>query len=183
MPVIIFDDFTTDAQYVDFPFKVKSSAIKILKSKYYNTKLIYELIKNIINRYDILIKKENYNIIYNGCEKAIVKADEKRIEQVIYNLINNAVNYTGEDKKVIVNLIENKKNYRIEIKDTGKGIKKEEIKYVWNKYYHNDKNHKRNVYGTGLGLAIVKNIFEEYGYNYGIQSSKEGTTFYFEIKK
>ena len=47
LPVIIFDDFTTDAQYVDFPFKVKSSAIKILKSKYYNTKLIYELIKNI----------------------------------------------------------------------------------------------------------------------------------------
>ena len=155
---------------------------KVVKREITNFDL-NELIKNIINRYDILIKKENYNIIYNGCEKAIVKADEKRIEQVIYNLINNAINYTGEDKKVTVNLIENKKNYRVEIKDTGKGIKKEEIKYVWNKYYHNDKNHKRNVYGTGLGLAIVKNIFEEYGYNYGIQSSKEGTTFYFEIKK
>ena len=47
LPAIIFDDFTTDAKYVDFPFKVKSSAIKILKSKYYNTKLIYELMKNI----------------------------------------------------------------------------------------------------------------------------------------
>ena len=47
LPVIIFDDFTTDARYVDFPFKVKSSAIKILKSKCYNTKLIYELMKNI----------------------------------------------------------------------------------------------------------------------------------------
>ena len=47
LPVIIFDDFTTDAKYVDFPFKVKSSAIKILKSKCYDTKLIYELMKNI----------------------------------------------------------------------------------------------------------------------------------------
>lgn len=142
-----------------------------------------KMIKKIINRYDILIKNENYIFEYNGVENAMIKADEKRIEQIIYNLVNNAINYTGEDKKVIINLINSKKKYRIEVIDTGKGIKKEDIKYIWDKYYHNNKKHKRNMYGTGLGLSIVKNIFEEYGYKYGVESSNKGSKFYFEINK
>ena len=66
----------------------------------------------------------------------------------------------------------------------GKGIDKEEIKYIWNKYYHNEKKHKRNAFGTGLGLSIVKTILESHNYKYGVKSVKnKGTTFYFEIDK
>ncbi len=160
-----------------------------LQSNTYELKIeefdLIELIKNIIKRYYILIDSEGYIFEFNNKqEKIIVSADKKRIEQVIYNLINNAVNYTGKNKKVYINVKENKNNVRVEIKDTGKGLDKEEIDKIWNKYYHNEKKHKRNTFGTGLGLSIVKTILETHGYKYGVNSVKgKGTTFYFEINK
>ena len=103
--------------------------------------------------------------------------------KVIYNLINNAINYTGKDKTVTVRVTKHKKYYLVEIIDTGKGIKESEIPYIWNKYYKNDKNHQRNVVSTGLGLSIVKEILELHGYEYGVKSVlKKGSTFYFKIK-
>lgn len=159
-----------------------------LQSSTYELKIeefdLNELIRNIIKRFYILIDSDGYEFIYNNDKEIKVKADKKRIEQVIYNLLNNAVNYTGEDKKVYINVTDEKKKVLVEIKDTGKGIDKEEIKYIWNKYYHNEKKHKRNAFGTGLGLSIVKTILESHNYKYGVKSVKnEGTTFYFEIDK
>ena len=114
----------------------------------------------------------------------IVKADKKKLEQVIYNLINNAINYTGDDKKVRLNITEDKKEYLVEVIDTGKGIDNSEIDQIWNKYYKKDKNHRRNVVGTGLGLSIVKEILEKHKMVYGVKSVKNrGTTFYFKISK
>ena len=145
--------------------------------------LVLEL-KDILTRYDILKEQEGYDIILKTPKKVLINADRKRISQVLYNLINNAINYTGDDKKVYVNIIDNKKYYHIEIKDTGKGIDKEDIKHIWDKYYKKDKNHKRNVVGTGLGLSIVKNILVSHNFNYGVESKKnEGSTFYFDIPK
>lgn len=142
------------------------------------------LIRNIIKRFYILIDSDGYEFIYTNDKEIKVKADKKRIEQVIYNLLNNAVNYTGEDKKIYINVTDEKKKVLVEIRDTGKGIDKEEIKYIWNKYYHNEKKHKRNAFGTGLGLSIVKTILESHNYKYGVKSVKnKGTTFYFEIDK
>lgn len=159
-----------------------------LQSETYELKLekfdINELIKAIIKRYKVLIKDEKYNFIYEGTGQVFVEADKTRIEQVIYNLINNAVNYTGNDKKVYINLKEEKKFVRVEVIDTGNGINDEDIKNIWNKYYHNELKHKRNTYGTGLGLSIVKTILESHGYKYGVNSSKgNGTMFYFEINR
>jgi signal transduction histidine kinase len=141
-----------------------------------------ELIKSVIKRYYILIDNEGYEFIYDNNESIYINADKKRIEQVIYNLINNAVNYTGDNKKVFINLIKGKKKVTVEIIDTGKGIDSKDIKHIWNKYYHNEKKHKRNMYGTGLGLSIVKTILDSHNYKYGVKSEKgKGTKFYFEI--
>lgn len=145
---------------------------------------VVELIKDILRRYEIIKETENYNIILESPEKIIVKADKKRISQVIYNLINNAVNYTGDDLKVTIRLTEEVKDCLVEIIDTGKGISSEDLQNIWNRYYKQEKNHKRNVIGTGLGLSIVKNILEQHGFEYGVNSIKnKGTTFYFKIKK
>lgn len=159
-----------------------------LQSETYELKLedfdLDELIKSIIKRYYILIDNEGYEFIYNNDEKIIVRADKKRIEQVIYNLINNAINYTGKDKKIYINVMKIKNKVLVEIKDTGKGIDNNEIDSIWDKYYHNDKKYKRNTFGTGLGLSIVKTILETHHYKYGVKSIKDkGTTFYFEISK
>ena len=145
---------------------------------------LIELINHILDNYKVLQETEKYNFKFNHKDKEIlINADKKRLEQVIYNLINNAINYTGDDNLVAIN-VTNKKNVLVEIIDTGKGIKEEDIPYIWDKYYKNKKKHKRNLIGTGLGLNIVKNILEQHNYKYGVKSKIDsGTTFYFEIKK
>ncbi len=142
------------------------------------------VINDVLSRYDILKSTEDYKFIVKMPAHAFVKADKNKITQVIYNLINNAINYTGSDKVVYVRLLDNKKEYLIEVADTGKGIKKEEIPYIWDKYYKKEKKHQRNVISTGIGLSIVKEILSKHKFDYGVKSiPKKGTTFYFKIRK
>lgn len=145
---------------------------------------LVQVIKEVLNRYEILKTTEDYNFILELPDKAMVKADKQKIMQVIYNLVNNAINYTGEDKKVIVRLVSSKKEYIVEVQDTGKGIKKDEIPYIWDKYYKKDKKHQRNVVSTGIGLSIVREILVKHKFDYGVKSTlKKGSTFYFKIRK
>lgn len=161
--------------------KLQSSTTEKIKIEEYD--LVAE-IKDILTKYDIVKEIENYNFILELPDKALVRAEKNKINQVIYNLVNNAVNYTGKDKKVIVRLTDKGKKYLVEIIDTGKGIKNDELPFIWDKYYKNDKNHQRNVVGTGIGLSIVRNILEQHRFKYGVSSKKnKGTTFYFEIDK
>ncbi len=141
-------------------------------------------IQKIMEKYDIIKETENYNFILDIPDNIMVKAEKNKINQVIYNLINNAINYTGKDKVVKVKVSEKKDTYLVEIIDSGKGIKTDDLPYIWDKYYKNDRNHTRNVVGTGIGLSIVRNILEQHKFKYGVKSKKnKGTTFYFEINK
>ena len=140
-----------------------------------------ELIINIINKFEVLTQ-DGYKIKYNGFD-TYIEGDKKKLEQVIYNLINNSINYTGEDKSVFVNLIEEDEFVKVEFIDTGDGIDKKDINYIWDKYYKVDKKYKRVTHGTGLGLSIVKNILNLHKFKYGVESKKgSGTKFYFVVK-
>ena len=143
-----------------------------------------KIINTILNRFRIFSYTKSYEFIFNYDKELIIQADKQKIEQVIYNLIGNAINYTGDDKKVYINVFNNKKEIRVEITDTGKGIKEKDLDKVWDKYYKSEKKYKRNTIGTGIGLSIVKNIFILHGFKYGIISKvNEGSTFWFEIEK
>ena len=143
---------------------------------------IDEFIKEVLSRYEIYKDKYGYDITYQGIGKHMVKADRKRLEQVLYNLLNNALNYTGDDKKVFVEVTKLKKKIRVNVRDTGKGIKEEDQKLIWDKYYKADKTYSRMQIGTGIGLSIVKDILELHKFEYGVNSILgKGTTFYFEI--
>ncbi len=150
----------------------------------YTTFNLTELIKEIINRYTIYKEKDNFKIIFKEKKKYIVKADKKRIEQVVYNLLNNAINYCGEDKSIKIELVDKEKTIEVRITNSGEGIKEEEIPLIWDKYYKIDKTYSRTHVGTGIGLSIVKNILELHKSNYGVESKeKEYTTFYFDLDK
>ncbi len=160
--------------------KMQASADKINKEKFD----LCELIKEVMQRYDILKTTEDYHFIMELPQTVIVEADRNKMMQVIYNLINNAINYTGNNKKVFIRVKVTKKEYIVEIEDTGNGIKKEEIPYIWDKYYKNDKKHQRNVVSTGIGLSIVKEILQQHKFDYGVKSIlKKGSIFYFKIKR
>lgn len=143
-----------------------------------------QFLQDILKQYRIYIEKEDYQITYEGASNAIVKADPKRMKQVVYNLLNNAINYTGDDKiiKVTLNIIEDR--IIVSIQDTGNGINEEEIPHIFEKYYKIDKSYSRVAVGTGIGLSIVKNILEQHHFIYGVHSQKgKGSTFYFELPK
>lgn len=143
-----------------------------------------KVINTILNRFKIFSYTKNFKFIFDYQDELIIKADKQKIEQVIYNLIGNAINYTGLDKFVYINVFNEKKKIRVEITDTGKGIKNEDINKVWDKYYKSEKKYKRQTIGTGIGLSIVKNIFILHGFTYGIISKEnKGSTFWFEIPK
>ena len=145
---------------------------------------ITELVYTILKRYDILKEKEDLKFVFDEKNDYYVYADKKKLEQVIYNLLNNAINYTGEDNTVTIRLIPKEDVIRVEISDTGKGIKEEDLPHIWDRYYKNSKKHKRNAVGTGIGLSIVKNILINNYFKYKKKKKKgKGTTFYFEAKQ
>lgn len=141
-----------------------------------------ETVRDTMRRYDQLIKHEGYHIVFEGADEAYVAADRTMILQVIYNLINNAVNYTGESRRVVVREeIENGK-VRLSVADDGEGIPPDRITEIWDRYYRVDKVHKRAVMGTGLGLSIVKGVLEAHQAVYGVDSALGvGSVFWFEL--
>ena len=144
---------------------------------------LVEDIKEIVNRYDIL-KEDGYIFTLDLPEIAIVEADKSKIDQVIYNLINNAVEHTGNNLDIKIEVKQSWGYYVVNIIDFGKGIPENEIPLVWNKYYKKEKNHKRNVIGSGIGLSIVREVLEKHNFEYGIDSKlNDYTNFYFKIKK
>ena len=136
----------------------------------------------ILERFAIY-KNDGYVFEFNEDKTYTIEADRKGLERVIYNLINNAINYTGEDKKITISFEERKNYLIIKVIDTGKGIEEKNKKLVWNKYFRINKRHRREARGTGLGLSIVKEILEEHNFEYGIDSKiNKGTCFWFKCK-
>lgn len=136
----------------------------------------------VLKRYEKLTEKDGYNITFDFDGEVFINADRTMILQVIYNLVNNALNYTGEDKKVSIVQSVWDNNVRISVMDSGEGIAEQDMPYIWDRYYKVDKVHKRAKIGTGLGLSIVKGILESHGATYGVESRVgEGSNFWFEF--
>jgi signal transduction histidine kinase len=143
---------------------------------------ITETIKHVLGRYSALIAHEGYRIVFEPDGEAFVFADEIMTVQVLYNLINNAVNYTGEDKTVVIRQQITEAKVRISISDSGDGISPEHIPYIWDRYYKLDKVHRRAAVGSGLGLSIVKSALSRHGAAFGVESKLgAGSTFWFEL--
>lgn len=140
-------------------------------------------VHEILGRFDYLRETKGYVIEADVEEGLCTRADELKIGQAMYNLIGNAVNYTGEDKKVFVRLKKTAEGvFRFSVRDTGAGIKQEEIATIWDRYYRSKETHKRPVQGTGLGLSIVKAVLEKHGFYFGVESDLgKGSTFYIDF--
>ncbi|MBE6598281.1 MAG: HAMP domain-containing histidine kinase [Ruminococcaceae bacterium] len=147
-----------------------------------------EVIRRTIDRYAKLRENEGYSITFeNTGDDVYVEADEKRILQVVYNLMNNAINYTGEDKSVRVRQrvvsTDDGDEVMLEVRDTGNGIPEEALPLVWERYYKVHDFHKRANMGTGLGLSIVKNILILHGARFGVTSTVgKGSCFWFRLR-
>lgn len=144
---------------------------------------ITRLLIDVIHRIDRLVSKDGYHISFLYERETEVDADEGSISQAFYNLVINAINYTGADKQVTVRQRIDENWVRIEVSDTGEGIAQENLPYIWERYYKVEKNHKRSVTGSGLGLSIVRSIIDKHAGQYGVASqSGQGSTFWFSLE-
>lgn len=140
-----------------------------------------ELAEGAMERYSRLAAG-GYDIRCEFDEPLYIMGDETRVLQVIYNLVNNAVTYTGEDKRVTLRIFRRGEYVRLAVTDTGEGIPKEKLQDIWERYYKVDAHHKRSAVGTGLGLSIVRGIMREHGGGYGVESSPgAGSTFWVDF--
>ena len=139
-------------------------------------------VEEVMKRYDAFTAHQGYHITFISCERAAVFADRGMLLQVLYNLINNAINYTGEDLSVTVQQTVHENRVRISVTDTGQGIEPDQISQIWDRYYKVDKVHRRAMIGTGLGLSIVKGVLDLHNAAYGVESQVgSGSTFWFEL--
>ena len=139
-------------------------------------------IEATVGRIGSMVAKDGYRVLFQPEAPCWVLADEQRITQVVYNLVGNALTYTGEDRQVTVTLRASGALARVEVRDSGKGIAPEELPLIWNRYYRTKETHKRAVIGSGLGLNIVQSILERHSARYGVESRLgEGTVFWFEL--
>lgn len=145
---------------------------------------IKEILKNITEHFDVLSEESGIKIIWDSPDEIYVEADRGRIEQALYNLINNAINHTPNGGVVHVRAIDQVDKVRIEVKDNGYGIPEEDIPHIWERFYKSEKIGSRKSMGTGLGLSIVKQVLEAHKTKFGVESKvNQGSTFWFEIKK
>ena len=141
--------------------------------------------RETIVRFDKLNEREGYKIMYEGSGQIYVRADKTRILQVLYNLVGNAINYTGEDKTVIVRLYLRGSRVRVEVQDSVDCLAEKDLPLFWDRYYKiekTNKTHKRGFGGSGLGLSIVKEILLLHNTTFGVSSEERaGSTFWFEL--
>ena len=142
-----------------------------------------ELVREVMGRYTKLTERDGYTIEFVDAVDVYISADRARMLQVIYNFINNAVNYTGEDKRVVIRESIKDGYVRLSVADSGEGIPKEELPFIWDRYYRASSAHKRAAIGSGIGLSIVKEILILHGASFGVESELGvGSSFWFEMK-
>ncbi|MFZ5974680.1 MAG: sensor histidine kinase [Bacillota bacterium] len=145
---------------------------------------IVQKIRDVLTRYAIHSQRDGYRFVFEAAVPAMVYADEERIEQVLYNLLNNAVAHTGEDRRVTVSVQETGARVRVSITDTGAGIPKDHIEHIWDRYYKGGDGNTAADLSHGLGLAIVKAAMLMHGTAFGAKNEYDkGATFWFELQK
>lgn len=143
----------------------------------------HDFLKSVLSKYQVLSEQKGFEFILEADEDVILYADLGKLKQVMYNFINNAVNYSGDSRRIIVRQINIPGATRIEVRDFGVGIEKEKLPLIFDRYYRDERT-KRDVVGSGLGLSIVKELLELHKFRFGVSSEVgSGSAFWFEIKR
>ncbi|MGI6424859.1 MAG: ATP-binding protein [Tepidanaerobacteraceae bacterium] len=141
---------------------------------------IKNLVKGVVKKFLPLCNSRNISLVTEIEDLPNIIADEDRIEQVLINLVDNAIRHSTNDSQISIGAKSNNEGIIVFIKDSGQGIPEEDLPFIWERFYKVDKSRTRQKSGTGLGLAIVKKIVEVHGGKVWAKNNTEGgTTFFF----
>ncbi len=173
--IMIIDDLTEISA-------LESGELQLQKRKFDVCRLVKEVFELLEMQAD---QVRTSLVIKDGCDAVFqVVADEKRIREVLINLIGNAIKYGKIQGKVQVGIYNMGDHILVEVSDNGPGIALEHLSRVFERFYRIDKSRSRDQGGTGLGLAIVKHIIEAHAQHVHVRSTEgEGSTFSFTLEK
>lgn len=144
---------------------------------------IGELVQQVYTKLLFSLEEKHLQVDINLDPSIYVEANRNRIEQVVVNLLSNAIRYTPNGKEIKIRVIEVEEKVRIEIENTGNPIPEESLEKIWDRFYRLDASRSRHTGGTGLGLSIVKNILELHHAEYGVYNTEDSVIFYFNLQK
>lgn len=146
---------------------------------------IVDIVRSTISTFEGVCDKKGI-ALYMSChaEETLVSADKPKMQQVLYNLIDNAIKFSPNNSTIKVTITEKKEKLFVSVKDEGPGIEKDKQKHVWDRFYKSDSSRGKDKQGTGLGLSITKEIIKAHGENINLVSTEgAGSEFIFSIKK
>ena len=144
---------------------------------------IHEIIRNTAASFEGTCTSKKISIELLFASKVLpVYADKRKIQQVLYNLLDNAIKFSNPDSIVSIETTERSGKVFISVKDFGIGIPKKSLNQIWERFYKTDLSRGKDKKGTGLGLAIVKEIMKAHGENINVVSTEGvGTEFIFSL--
>lgn len=142
---------------------------------------ITSLISGVLQSLDILIEQKEAQVIFCHKNPVYVWADEFKVEQVVRNYVNNALNHVDGEKVIEIKITQENDMAKITVFNTGTPIPEEDLPHIWEKFYKVDKARTREYGGNGIGLSIVKAIMDSFGKGYGAINHTNGVEFWFEL--
>ncbi len=162
--------------------KLESGQVIVSKEKFDIQTLVRETIDYLEDK--ALENNISLKFLPKNNHPILVKADRKKIQQVLVNLIDNSIKYGTKGGKTQISTIPLIDQILIEITDNGQGIEEKNLSRVFERFFRTDKSRSRDIGGSGLGLAIVKHIIEAHQQNVHVRSTEGiGTTFSFTLEK
>ncbi|OPA78675.1 two-component sensor histidine kinase [Paenibacillus selenitireducens] len=158
--------------------KYESGTYKMVMDSFY----IDDVIERICDKLAVDIAAKQLHL-YTSLIPVEVVANELRIEQVIINLLTNAIRYTPESESILVTTSEDQDTVKICIENKGARIPDDQLEKIWGRFYRGEPSRQRSTRGTGLGLAISKKILEMHDMPYGVTNTPDGVMFYFHLNK
>lgn len=146
---------------------------------------LHELIRNTASSFEGIgtTKKVSIDLVL-ATRSLYVYADMRKIQQVLYNLIDNAIKFSDPDSSVIIETTERPDKIYVSVKDYGIGIPRQSLSKIWDRFYKTDLSRGKDKKGTGLGLSIVKEIMQAHHENINVISTEGvGTEFIFTLSK
>ncbi|MDF2880633.1 MAG: sensory transduction histidine kinase [Clostridiaceae bacterium] len=158
--------------------QLESGNFKLIKEEFN----IDELISQIVRKFFTMISQKNIDLRVSLIKGQKVNADWDRIEQVLNNLLTNAIRHVDDNGFIKIEMKKDEQWVTVEVENSGKHISEEEQGRIWDNFYKVDKSRNRKLGGTGIGLAIVKNILKLHESEYGVNNTEKGVMFYFKLK-
>lgn len=144
---------------------------------------LHELIRDLLNSARILIEQKEARVIFEPQGICYVMADEFKIEEVVTNYLNNALNHLGGERQIRICTELGPDRVMVQVFNTGSPIPEEDIPNLWSKFYKVDKARTRAYGGSGIGLSIVKAIMDAHHQSCGVRNLEDGVEFWFTLER